>query len=198
MIQETMTGWWASGIIIPILIFLSRVVDVSVGTLRIIFVSRGVRLLSAVLGFFEVLIWLLAITQIMKNLSSPWHYVAYASGFAMGNFVGITVEQKLRMGMLMLRVFVRGEAAPLVEKLAAAGYGVTSVDAHGATGPVKIVFMVLRRRDVERVLASVEEFSPNAFYTLEEVKKTAERDSLRDRSAKGDLNALGDMFSQKK
>ena len=197
MIQETMTGW-ASGLLIPILIFLSRVVDVSVGTLRIIFVSRGVRLLSAVLGFFEVLIWLLAITQIMKNLSSPWHYIAYASGFAMGNFVGITVEQKLRMGMLMLRVFARNDPSALISKLVSDGYGVTTVDAQGATGPVKIIFMVLRRKDIDGVLRTIEALDPNAFYTVEEVKETADRDLLRGRPPVGVLSGFRDMVFQKK
>lgn len=193
-----MAGWWASGLLIPILIFFSRMVDVSVGTLRIIFVSRGVRVLSAVLGFFEVLIWLLAITQIMKNLSSPWHYIAYASGFAMGNFVGITVEQKLRMGMLMLRVFVRSDPSALISRLISDGYGVTTVDAQGATGPVKIIFMVIRRKDIDSVLVTVEDLNPNAFYTVEEVKKTADRDLLHGRPTVGMLNDFRDMVFQKK
>ncbi len=198
MIQETMTGWWASGLLIPLLIFLSRVVDVSVGTLRIIFVSRGIRLLSAVLGFFEVLVWLLAITQIMKNLSSPWHYLAYASGFAMGNFVGITVEQKLRMGMLMLRVVTRSDSSALIAALIAEGRGVTTVDAQGATGPVKIIFMVLRRKDMDAVLATIDRFNSNAFYTVEDVKEVSERDFARSRSPEGALLGLRDMVFQKK
>ena len=193
-----MTGWWASGLLIPVLIFLSRVVDVSVGTLRIIFVSRGIRLLSAVLGFFEVLIWLLAITQIMKNLSSPWHYIAYASGFAMGNFVGITVEQKLRMGMIMLRVVTRSDSSALIAALIAEGRGVTTVEAQGATGPVKMIFMVLRRKDADAALATIEKFNPNAFYTVEDVKEAAERDFAPSRFPDGVLCGLRDMVFQKK
>jgi uncharacterized protein YebE (UPF0316 family) len=78
-------------IVLPLLIFLARVVDVSMGTIRVIFVSRGLKYLAPVVGFFEVLIWLLAIGQIMKNLSSPLCYVAYAGGFAAGNYIGIVI-----------------------------------------------------------------------------------------------------------
>lgn len=179
MIHETITSWWATGALLPILIFLSRIVDVSMGTIRIIFVSRGVKALSAVLGFFEVLIWLVAITQIMKHLTSPWHYVAYAAGFGMGNFVGISIEQKLRIGTLMLRIITRGAAAELIAELRQRGLGVTTIDAQGATGPVKMIFTVLRRKDLDGVLAVVEKLAGDAFYTVEEVKEVAERDLMR-------------------
>lgn len=171
-------GWWASGALIPLLIFLSRIVDVSIGTIRIICVSRGIKLLSAVLGFFEVLIWLVAISQIMKNLTSPWHYIAYAAGFGMGNFVGLTIEQRIRMGTLMMRVVTGNDPSVLVARLISEGYGVTTIDAHGAMGPVKIIFMVIRRKNIDHVLDIVNEYNPNAFYTLEDVKEVARKDFL--------------------
>lgn len=162
-------------VIIPVLIFLARVIDVSMGTLRIIFISRGIRILAACLGFFEVLIWLLAISQIMKNLSNPVNYIAYAAGFGMGNFVGISIEQKLSLGNLMIRVIVRNSAAALVEYLHGQGYGVTSVDAQGTTGPVKIIFTVVPRRCLKNVTESIKNFNPQAFYTIEDIRFAVEQ-----------------------
>ncbi|MCK5000444.1 MAG: hypothetical protein KAS23_12960, partial [Anaerohalosphaera sp.] len=92
-------GWF----VLPLLIFLARVVDVSMGTVRIVFVSRGFKFLAPVMGFFEVLIWILAISQIMQNLNNPACYVAYAGGFAMGNFVGMWIAEKLTLGVVLVR-----------------------------------------------------------------------------------------------
>ena len=96
-------------VILPALIFVSRIFDVSFGTLRIIFVSRGKRSIAPFLGFFEVLIWLLAISQIMQNLNNFACYIAYAGGFAMGNYIGMRIEEKLAMGTMIIRVFLVGD-----------------------------------------------------------------------------------------
>ena len=168
-----------NAILIPILIFFARVVDVSMGTLRIVFISRGIKLAAAVLGFFEILIWLLAISQIMKNLSSPWHYLAYASGFGLGNYVGITIEQRLCVGTLLLRVIIKEDPAELVSALIFRGFGVTSVDARGATGPVQMVFTVLRRKELDDAIDLIERHAPKSFYTVEDLRQAAPRDFLR-------------------
>lgn len=155
--------------ILPALIFFARVVDVSMGTIRVIFVSRGLKYLAPIVGFFEILIWLLAIGQIMKNLSNPMCYVAYAGGFAMGNFVGIHIAEKLSIGVVMIRVVTTKDAAPLVDFLKTENYGVTSVDGHGTSGQVKVVFTIVPRREVRSVVELIKKFNPNAFYSIEEV-----------------------------
>ena len=160
--------------VIPFLIFLARICDVSLGTIRIISVSRGIRVLAAVLGFFEVLIWLIAITQIMKNLTNPINYVAYAAGFAMGNFVGISIERKLAMGNLIVRVITQKDAAKLISSLVGGGFGVTRVDAKGMNGPVEVIYVVVRRKDTKRVIRMVERHNPNAFYIIEDVRLVQE------------------------
>lgn len=161
-------------IILPFLIFLARIVDVSIGTIRIIFVSRGIRLLAALLGFFEVLIWLVAITQIMKNLSSVSHYIAYAAGFAMGNFVGISLERRILMGNLMIQIVTKKEATKLVKFMGRQGYGLTRIDAQGKDGPVKVIFSVIKRRNLKRVVQIIKRFNPNAFYTIEDMQFVTE------------------------
>jgi len=156
-------------IVIPLLIFVARIADVSIGTIRLIFISRGLKYLAPVVGFFEILIWLLAIGQIMKNLSNPACYIAYAGGFAMGNFVGMCIAEKLSLGVVLIRVVTRKDAAELVEYLKSADYGVTSVDGHGTSGQVKVVFTIVPRRELKRVSELINKFNPQAFYSIEEV-----------------------------
>ena len=165
MLASVFYAWF----VLPFLIFLARVADVTMGTVRVIFVSRGMKYLAPVIGFFEILIWLLAIGQIMKNLSNPMCYIAYAGGFAMGNYVGITIAEKLSLGVVLIRVVTAKDALPLVERLKDKDYGVTSVDGHGASGEVKVVFTVVQRREVRNVVELIKTFNPHAFYSIEEV-----------------------------
>jgi uncharacterized protein YebE (UPF0316 family) len=162
------SGFYA-WLVLPLLIFLARVADVSIGTIRLIFIARGLKYLAPVVGFFEVLIWLLAIGQIMKNLSNPACYIAYAGGFAMGNFVGMWIAEKLSLGVVLIRVVTKKDAIELVGYLKSADYGVTSVDGHGATEQVKVVFTIVPRREVKRVVDLIKKFNPKAFYTIEDV-----------------------------
>ena len=155
--------------VLPFLIFAARVIDVSMGTVRVIFVSRGLKYLAPVVGFIEILIWLLAIGQIMKNLSNPACYIAYAGGFAMGNFVGIYIAEKLSLGIVLVRILTKKDASALVDSLRSANYGVTSVDAQGTRGPVKVIFTILPRREVRAVTDLIKKFNPQAFYSIEEV-----------------------------
>ena len=155
--------------LLPFLIFMARVIDVSMGTVRVIFISRGLKYLAPVVGFFEVLIWLLAIGQIMKNLSNPACYIAYAGGFAMGNYVGICIAGKLSLGVVLIRVVTEKDALPLIEHLKSENYGVTSVDGYGTLGKIKVIFTIVPRREVEKVVQFVKRFNPNAFYSIEEV-----------------------------
>jgi uncharacterized protein YebE (UPF0316 family) len=180
---------WAYGVL-PVLIMLSRIVDVSFGTIRIIFVSRGERFWAAVLGFFEVLIWLVAISQIMKNLTNPVTYIAYAAGFAIGNYVGITIDRKLSMGSVMVRIITQKDSMALIDYLRTQGCGLTTVDGQGVMGPVKIIFTVVRKKDISAIMAGVQQLNPNAFYTLEDVRyarepvaaAVSEEDNMRLRS----------------
>ena len=156
-------------IVLPFLIFLARVLDVSLGTVRVIFISRGFKYLSPLIGFFEILIWLLAIGQIMKNLSNPACYIAYAGGFAMGNYVGIRIADRLSLGVVLIRVVTKEDASQLVELLKFANYGVTSVDGHSTAGQVKMVFTIVPRKEIKRVADLIRKFNPKAFYSIEEV-----------------------------
>ena len=160
-------------LVLPLLIFCGRVLDVSLGTVRIVFLARGLRV-AALIGFFEVLIWLVAIGQIMQNLTNPVCFLAYAGGFASGNLAGLWLENKLAVGSQIVRVLLRAPAPDLVTALRARDIGVTVVPAEGRSGPVQLLFSVVRRQDVPVVLALVTEMAPRAFYTIEDVRAVAE------------------------
>ncbi len=161
-------------IVLPLIIFSTRICDVTLDTLRIIYVSRGLKFLAASIGFIEVLIWLFAITQIFKNLTNPLYYVAYAGGFAMGNFVGIFIEERMAIGTVVIRIITQMNATELIELLKNTGYGITHVDAEGAQGPVKIIFSIVKRRDINHVLDIIQLNNPQAFYTIEDVRSVRE------------------------
>jgi uncharacterized protein YebE (UPF0316 family) len=161
-------------LVLPILIFLARVVDVSIGTMRIVYISRGKKYLAPVLGFFEILVWLLAIGQIFQNLSNIACYLAYAAGFASGNFVGMYIEHKLAIGMQVVRIITRREAWGLIDNLKDEGYGITVVNGQGTTGEVKVIFTIIKRKDFEKIVSIVRKHNPKAFFSVEDIRMANE------------------------
>ncbi|PKP01517.1 MAG: hypothetical protein CVU14_05035 [Bacteroidetes bacterium HGW-Bacteroidetes-9] len=157
-------------VVLPLLIFLARISDQTIGTLRLIFISKGQKMLAPLLGFFEVIIWLIAVGQIMKHLDNILCYVAYGGGFAMGNYIGMVVEEKLSLGNLLVRIIPKKDTSDLIAYLRENNFGVTSVPAEGSKGKVDIVFTIIKRKELEDVVAIINRFNPNAFYTIEDVK----------------------------
>jgi len=125
---------------------------------------------AALLGFFESLIWLLAVTQVLQNLNSWQTYIAFALGFATGNYVGVVLEERIALGNLLIRIITRKEADQLVHVLWDEGYGVTSVDAQGETGPVKLIFSITKRKNLGKIISIIKKYNPNAFYTIEDMR----------------------------
>ena len=160
--------------ILPLLIFTARICDVSIGTMRIIFVSKGKKNIAPILGFFEVLIWIIAISKIMQNLDNYINYVAYAAGFATGNFVGMIIEERLAMGIQMIRIFTSERGMELVKILNSNGFGATTIEAHGAKDKVFLVYSIVHRNELEKVLDVITCFNPKAFFTIEDIKAVNE------------------------
>ena len=161
-------------VVMPSLIFLARIVDVSLGTLRIIFISKGYRFMAPVLGFFEVMVWLLAVRQIIVNVSSPGMYVAYGAGCAVGTFIGLYLEEWLSIGTVMIRVITSRDSRKLLSALKDEGFVVTSSGASGSDGKVGVLFIVLERDDISEAVGIVKHFHPNAFYSIEDVRFVSE------------------------
>ena len=159
---------------LPLLIFVAEVCVVTLSTVRIIFVARGKKFLAPMLGFFEILIWLFAISQIMQNLSNWSCFIAFALGFTLGNYLGIIVEKQLALGTVIIRIITHRDAAPLIDSLRAANFGVTSVDGAGATGRVQVVMTVVPRKRLPEVVALIETEHSGAFYAVDEVQSANE------------------------
>lgn len=157
-------------VIIPLLIFLARILDVSLGTMRIIFVSRGLKYLAPIVGFFEVIIWLIAIRAVIENLNNIVSYLAYGAGFAMGTFAGLFIEKKLAIGSAVIRIITQKDATDLIFHLRCQGFGVTSMEAEGIEGKVNVIYLIIKRQDYEKVTGIIRKFNPKAFYTLENVQ----------------------------
>ncbi|HNY07524.1 MAG TPA: DUF2179 domain-containing protein, partial [Bacteroidales bacterium] len=172
MVQELITGdsQLFTWVVLPLLIFFARIADQSIGTMRLIFLSKGYKFIAPFLGFFEVIIWLLAIGQIMEHLDNFMCYIAYGLGFAMGNFIGITLEERISIGNVIIRVITGTETTTLVEHLRSLNFGTTVADATGSKGPVKILFTIIKRKEITDVVKIIHQYNPHAFYTIEDVK----------------------------
>ncbi len=164
-------GWFAY-LVLPALIFCARIVDVSLDTMRIIFLNRGRKITAPILGFFQALIWILAISQVMKNLANPVCYLSYGAGFGAGNLIGMLIEEKVAAGLLAVRIILARGTTALAGALRGQGYGVTVLDGHGSAGPVQVVFAVIRRRHLPQIVGEIKQHAPGAFYSIEEIRST--------------------------
>ncbi|MDX9801525.1 MAG: DUF2179 domain-containing protein [Spirochaetia bacterium] len=159
-----------SWVILPLLIFFARIADVTIGTMRIVFISRGHKIIAPLLGFCEVVIWLVALTKIMENLSNPLTYFAYGAGFAMGTYIGISLEERLAMGKCIIRSITAKNANELVKKLRLEGYGVTVLEAEGNSGKVAVFYSIINRSCLPGYINIINTYNSKAFYTIEDVR----------------------------
>ena len=170
MFTELSDTFAFSYIILPLLIFIARICDVTLGTLRIIFVSKGYKALAPLLGFFEVLIWVIVISQLLSSFSSWVCYVAYAAGFASGNFVGMMIEERIAIGTLLVRITTSKDAHELMEILCNNGFGATLLEGEGSKGKVNIVQSVVSRKSIKDIQQVLDNYDPNLFYSIEDVR----------------------------
>jgi uncharacterized protein YebE (UPF0316 family) len=168
VISQGMHDW----VLFPAIIFLARMGDVSLGTLRGVLSAKGKKKITPFIGFFEVLIWLLAISQLMQNLSNFLCYFAWAGGYACGIFLGLTIEEKLAIGTQLIRIITSEDPEPLTGALREENRGYTVFDGAGARGPVKMIFTVVQRKEMEEIETLIEKHLPGAFYSIEDVKES--------------------------
>jgi uncharacterized protein YebE (UPF0316 family) len=153
-------------------IFLLRVVDVSIASVRIVTLMRGRIGMASIMGFFESAVWVTAAALVFANLDNPVRIVAFAGGFGVGTLLGGYVERWLAMGTSLIRIVTTAEpeSPPRVAAaLREAGYAVTVLNAEGMLGEVRVTLMVLPRRSVKRALGIVAEVNPQAFTTVEDI-----------------------------
>lgn len=153
-----------------LLIFVARLTDVSMATIRMIMVVRGKRIIAACIGFVEITIYILAIDKVLSGMDNPLNVLAYASGFATGNYVGIFLEEKMALGSIIVQVILEHEVAQLVEKLRSNGFGVTVVDGYGREGIRHLLNVTLQRKHLSKLYNVVDEHDKKAFVTVTDAR----------------------------
>lgn len=167
--EFTETLWFTYGVV-PLLIIIARIFDVTLNTLRIIYLSKGYRAIVPILGFFEVFIWLLAVTRIFQDLDNWVSYIAYPLGFALGNYIGMKIEERLAIGVELIRIITKKDPGNLIIALRENGFSVTALSAEGSKGEVGILYSIINRKSLPEYVQLIKEFNPKAFYTIEDVR----------------------------
>jgi uncharacterized protein YebE (UPF0316 family) len=161
-------------VLLPLLIFSARIADVSINTIRIIYVLGGRKATATIMGFFESFIWLMAIRQIFQHLDNWVCYFAHPAGFAIGILVGMVIEERIAYGKVIVRIITRKDIAPLTAFLAKLDFRYTSLNAHGRDGAENVVFTVLERERLDELLDFLQQSLPTAFYTIEKVNRASD------------------------
>jgi uncharacterized protein YebE (UPF0316 family) len=158
-------------VFIPLLILAARAIDVTLGTLRFMMVARGNHKVAPLLGFVESFIWILIMTRILsEGLSNPANIVGYAAGFALGNYAGIKLEERISIGTVMVRLIVSREPIELAIRLRSEGYRVTELSGAGYGGNVTVFLVLIKRQLLTGFLKTVLHVNPETFYTVEDVR----------------------------
>jgi uncharacterized protein YebE (UPF0316 family) len=160
---------------LPVMLFLCRVIDVSLGTVRTILVVRGARIIAPLLGFVEVSVWIVAVSSVVQRLHHPMNIVAYAGGFATGNWTGMWLEQKLAIGHQIVRIISRTRGHSVAHALRLAGFGVTTLYGRGKEGPIVMCFVVAARRQTSYILEIAREVDADCFTTIEDTRRSSHK-----------------------
>lgn len=160
-------------VLIPLLIFFARVTDVSLGTLRMAAIAQGLRKRAALFGFFEILIWIVAISYVLQNLTHMINYLAYAGGYATGNYLGLWIEEKMASGLIKVTIITSKDAKMLIDNLKSRKFGITSVSAMGSRGNVRLVITIIPRKKYPQLQKIINEFNPKAFVEVQAIKQAS-------------------------
>ncbi len=152
------------------LIFALRVIGVTLATVRVLIMTRGKKLLAASIGFFEVLVYTLAIGYVVNNLSNVWNLLGYSLGFAVGTLVGMWLEEQMALGYASVRIVSKYRGHALADAIRDAGYGATVEWGEGRNGVVGLVVATVRRKEVDAVCTLADQVDPSAFVTVEETR----------------------------
>jgi uncharacterized protein YebE (UPF0316 family) len=186
-------------LILPLLIFLARVADVSMETIRVIYISRGIKYLAPIIAFFEIVIWLFAMEVVMSDLSNIANFFAFSLGFATGTYVGLVIEEKLSIGMVVLRIITTEEETDeeILKFMEAEHCGVTSLDGRGTRGNVRMILSLVNRTELPRITQYLQENKPHAFFSIEDVRY-ANEGVFRPKTTNPVLGVLGSLIPGKK
>jgi uncharacterized protein YebE (UPF0316 family) len=157
-------------ILSALFIFVMRIADMTLDTLRVLFMMRGQRLVAGIIGFFQSAIFIIAVSRVMTQLDNPWNIVGYAGGFALGVMVGMTIEGRMAIGFGQMRIISIAQGQAIANALRAKGHGVTELPGRGRDGMVTVLNLTVRRKDIDTVQKMVRTVDDEAFITVEEVR----------------------------
>lgn len=151
-------------------IYFAKVSDVTLATIRMIMVVKGRRVQAALIGFFEIIIYILAIGKVLTELDNPINVIAYALGFASGNYMGIFVEEKMALGSIIVQVISQGNSMKLVEKFREEGFGVTVVEGYGREGMQHLLNIMMQRKNLSKLYQILDDHDKKAFVTITDAR----------------------------
>ncbi len=170
MLLESIPVW-----VVGTAIFLLRIVDVSIGTIRTIAMVQGHRGFAVALGFAEVLVWILAVAQVVTRIDdTPWLAPFYAGGFATGVWVGMAIERRLALGRYVIRIISRTHSPAIVAALRGRGHVLATFAGETPEGPVNLLFVSARRPQVREVLDVARKIDPDVFVLVEAAMEWSE------------------------
>lgn len=161
------------GPLLYIIIFCAKIVEVSISTIRIVFVNKGERAKGAMLGFVEIMIWLVVVSSVLNNITEdPIKVFIYAAAFALGNYLGVTIESKIAVGLASIQVVVNGnDGEILADMLREQGYGVTIIEGKGKNESIKnLLFIQLKRKKIPEAVELIKQHNPEAYITVNDIK----------------------------
>lgn len=160
-------------VVIPILIFLSRILDVGLGTVRVVVVNKGLRVLASVIGFFEISVWLIAVRQILTSMDNPVWFLAYAAGFAAGTYVGVVITDRLSLGKVLVRIMTKKNPRALIADLKENNFGVTVTKTEEKYSKGQLILSVIESKKLPVLVKIIHKHNPRAFFSVEEIKKAS-------------------------
>ena len=161
------------GPLLYLIIFFAKIIEVSISTIRVVFIGKGERVKGAILGFVEIMIWLVVVSSVLNNITEdPIKMLIYAAAFSLGNYLGVTIESKIAVGLASIQVVVNEKSGDiLADILREQGYGVTIIEGKGKNESIKnLLFIQLKRKKIPEAVKLVKQHNPEAYITVNDIK----------------------------
>ena len=160
---------------LPLIILVARIVETSLETVRTIYINRGHANLAGWIGITKTGIWLLSTGIVITNLGDYWNLFAYLAGYGLGTLLGMHIENMISLGHVIVRLITPSDPQPLITELATLGYGMTRIEGSGSfSHTVTIIFMIVPRVELGRLLGILSTRYPDILYTVEDVHNIKE------------------------
>ena len=164
---------WFNWVVMPLMIFGARILDMSLGTMRIIAVNRGLKKIAPLIGFFEVMVWIIVVRQVIVEMSNPLWFLAYGLGFAAGNFVGIYMTEKMSISKVLVRIMTMKDSKKLIKKLEEEGYMITVVKTQNKNHNGTMLFTNIHASELEETIQIIKKYNPQAVYSVEDARQVS-------------------------